>query len=250
MFGNNVTVASLNNGPLGGGAIYNMSTATNGTLTVGTDDTSTSFDGVFANGASRSLGLTKVGAGTLTLSGVNANTGDVTVNGGTLALIGSGAFANATNLAVATDATLDVSTRGDGTLTLAANQTLKHSGASTGPITVAGNLNMGSGILLLAINRSGLAHDSLSVSGSTTVSGTLAVTNTGAVLQVGDPFQLFPGGTPGFAAFNLPINDYTNNVIYGWNNTVSSNGKITLASVTPMVNPNRPTIQASVSGGP
>jgi autotransporter-associated beta strand protein len=248
VFGNNVTVANLNNGVNGGGAIYNMSTATNGTLTVGTDGTSTSFDGFFANGASRTLGLTKVGAGTLTLSAANTSSGDVTVNGGTLALTGSGSFGNASNLLVGTGATLDVSARGDTTLALNANQTLKHSGASTGPITVTGNLNLGSGALLLAINRSGLAHDSLAVSGSTTISGTLAVTNIGAMLQVGDSFQLFPGATPGFAAFSLPVNDYTNNVIYGWNNTVSSDGKITVASVTPMVNTNAPQLQVSASG--
>jgi|GEM_PF-1450651 len=249
VYGTTVAVNSLADGTSGAGVIYNKSTVTNGTLVVGMDGSISTFNGTFGDGASKTLNLTKVGAGTLTLSATSTNTGTVSVNGGTLALTGTGSFGNATAIAVGTGAALDVSGRGDSTLTLSAGQTLKHSGASTGSITVAGNVNLGSGIMLLAINRSGLAHDSLAVSGSTTISGTLAVTNIGAVLQVGDAFQLFPGATPGFTSFNLPVNDYANNVIYAWNNTLGSNGKITVASVVPLVNTNAPALQVSVSGG-
>ena len=249
-FGNNVTVASLNNGPGGGGAIYNMSTATNGTLTVGTDDSSTSFDGVFANGASQPLGLTKVGTGTLTLSAANGNTGNVTVNGGTLALTGSGSFNNAANLQVATGAVLDVTARGDGTLTLSASQTLKHSGSSVGPISVNGNVTVGSGVVLLGLNKanSPATNDTLVVSGALTAGGTLVVTNLGPVLAVGNSFTLFPAAVSGFSSVNLPTTDVANNVIYTWNNTLASDGKITVASVTPLVNTNAPNLQGSVSG--
>ncbi len=253
--GNNVTVASLasiNSGSIlqiEGARVRNMHATVPGTLTVGTDGSSSQFDGTFSDGAAAAFGLTKVGVGTLTLTAVNTNTGPVTVNGGTLALSGNGSFSKAAVLAVATGATLSASGRNDGTLTLNAGQTLKHSGAATGPITVGGNVNLGSGTLLFAINHSGLAHDSLAASGSVTYSGTLTVTNTGAALQAGDSFQLFATGTPGFTTFNLQTNDVINNMKYAWNNTVAADGKITVASAGILVNTNSPQVQVSVSGG-
>jgi fibronectin-binding autotransporter adhesin len=255
--GNNVTVANLSSTTSASGGLVtliegprvrNMNTTNTGTLTVGTDGTSTEFDGTFSDGSTAPFGLTKVGAGTFTLTGNNTNTGPVTVNGGKIALSGSGSFSKASILAVATGATLDVSGRGDSTLTLNANQTLKHSGSSTGPINVTGSVNLGSGTLLLAVNHSGLVHDSLTVSGSTTYNGTLAVTNIGAALQAGDQFQLFASGVSGFTSFNLQTNDVINNVKYTWNNTVVSDGKVTVASVSTLINTNAPHVQVSVSG--
>jgi len=52
-------------------------------LTVGSDNTSTTFSGFLLNGPGE-LGLTKVGTGTLTLSGVNSYSGPTLVNGGVL----------------------------------------------------------------------------------------------------------------------------------------------------------------------
>jgi fibronectin-binding autotransporter adhesin len=50
------------------------------TLTVGSDNSSTSYNGVISN----SGGLTKSGSGTLTLSGTNTYTGATTIHAGTL----------------------------------------------------------------------------------------------------------------------------------------------------------------------
>jgi len=114
---------------------------------------------------------------------------------------------------------------------------------------VNGNVNLGTGTLLLGVNRSGLAHDSLAASGTVTYSGTLAVTNLGAALQAGDSFQLFPAGVSGFTAFNLPVNDLANNVKYTWNNTVAADGRITVASVGSLVNADPAPIGTSVENG-
>lgn len=265
--GNSLSIANLGDIPALAGSNYppvvvNNSTAGAATLTIGTDNNDGLFTGQFIDGSSQPLGVTKAGTGTLTLSGDSTSTGTVSVDAGTLRLamasgtyfngdpiLGSGSFSNATAFAVATGATLDVSGRSDGTLTLNANQTLKHSGTSTGPIAVTGNVNIGSGALLLAINRAGLAHDSLAASGSTTYSGTLAVTNIGAALQVGDPFQLFPSGVSGFTAYNLQTADVVNNVKYTWDNTVSTDGKITVASVSTLVNSTPTNIVFSASDG-
>ena len=266
--GNDLSLANLVDGTLTtfNGTDYapvvaNNSGASAATLTVGSDNNSQTFVGTFINGSSQPLSLTKVGTGTMTLSGDSTCTGTVSVQGGTLALAaasgsfpngnpitGSGLFGSAASIAVATGATFDVSGRTDGTLTLNAGQTLKHAGAGTGPITVTGNVNLGTGTLLFAINRSGFAHDSLAASGVVTYSGTLAITNIGAVLQAGDSFQLFPSGVSGFTAFDLPTADVVNNVQYTWNNTVASDGKITVASVSPLVNTTPGNLLTSVSG--
>lgn len=266
--GNSVMVAnlsSINSGQVTGTGptIQNIS-STPATLTVGTDGTSTEFDGIFFNGGTGSLGLTKVGIGTLTLTAASTNTGTVSVNGGTLALSGSGSFNNAAVIAVGTSASYDVTAAG-GTLTLNSGQTLKGSGTVTGNIvagsgstinpgdgvgtlTVTGNATL-SGVLLMELNRTNTlaTNDSLVVSGTLNAGGTLTVTNLGPALQVGDSFALFSAGVSGFA-YNLETNDYVNNVKYTWNNTVSSDGKITVASVSTLVNVNPPQIQLSVSG--
>lgn len=79
------TIGSL----AGSGTVENSGTGTD-TLTVGGDNSSTTFSGVLQDGASGLLGLTKLGAGTLTLSGNStALTGLVTVNGGILQATGT-----------------------------------------------------------------------------------------------------------------------------------------------------------------
>lgn len=265
--GNNVSVANLvdqsstsavsNYPPV----IWNNSGTAAATLTVGSDNGSQLFGGVFGNGGAQPLGLTKVGAGTFTVTGDSTNSGPLIVSAGTLALaqstasypngqpvLGSGSFSNASAIAIATGAALDVSGRTDGTLTLTSGQLLEHSGAATGPITVIGNVNLGNGKLLFGVDRAGSAHDSLAASGTVTYSGTLVVTNLGAALQAGDSFQLFLSGTTGFTAFNLQTNDTLNNLKYTWNNTVSTDGKVTVASVGPLVNTTPTNIVTSISG--
>ena len=74
--------------------------------------------------------LNKVGAGTAELTAANTYTGDTNVNGGTLALVGSGSIAS-TNINVASDATFDVS-GATSTFELASGQTL-----SVGPEFIA-----------------------------------------------------------------------------------------------------------------
>ena len=264
--GNNVTVASLTsilNGSspviqlIEGPRVRNMNATTAGTLTVGTDGTSSQFDGTFSDGAAASFGLTKVGNGTLTLTAVSTNTGAVTVNGGTLAMSGSGSFNKASQIIANNGGFYDVSGAG-GTLTLNSGQTLRGNNGTVNGILVA---SAGSTV------APGFPHGTLTVSGNGTVNGTyranstapirqataassvssggsiifsgatLSVTNVGPKLQVGDSFQLFPGATAGFTNFTPQTNDVPSNAKYIWNNTVSSDGRVTVASVTFIVNP-------------
>lgn len=81
----NATVGSL----AGAGTVENAGGANARTLTVGGDNTSTTFSGTLQDGGAFNLGLTKTGNGALTLSGANVNTGSITVSAGTLNLTGS-----------------------------------------------------------------------------------------------------------------------------------------------------------------
>jgi len=272
LYGNNITVSNLSSVDSGnileieGPRVRNMHASTNAVLTVGTDGTSTEFDGTFSDGAAGTLGLTKVGAGTLTLTGVNTNSGPVIVSGGSLLLNDPGSFAKAALISARSGATFDVTGRGDQTLTLNSGQTLTGSGTVNGNLTTLagstlnpgdtiGTLNISenatlAGVLLLELNRTNTpaSNDSLAVTGTLTVGGTLTVTNLGPALHAGDAFHLFATGESGFAAVNLQTNDLANNVVYTWNNTITANGTITVASVRSLVNTNAPKIQVSITG--
>jgi fibronectin-binding autotransporter adhesin len=80
--GFNETIGSL----AGAGTVSNAG-ATAAVLTTGNDNLSTLFAGVIKDDGP--IGLTKIGTGTLTLSGVNTYTGPTTVANGTLAVTGS-----------------------------------------------------------------------------------------------------------------------------------------------------------------
>ena len=70
----------------GGGTIVTGGFATASTLTVGSDNSSTTFNGLLANGFSAALSLTKVGSGTLNLAGADTYSGTTTLSGGILQL--------------------------------------------------------------------------------------------------------------------------------------------------------------------
>jgi autotransporter-associated beta strand protein len=257
------TVANLQNYPIDGAFIPTvLNGATNAaTFTVGTDATSTEFDGVFLDGGAASLGVTKVGAGTLTLTGNSTNTGAVTVGAGTLALLTDGSFSNAAQIVISSDAVLDVTARTDGNLNLQNGQTLKgnggingnlatlpgsivNPGSSIGTLTVSNNATL-AGTLRMEVNRSSVPNcDQFIVLGTLTAGGTLAVTNIGAALQVNDIFQLFPNGISGFTV-SLPAVDPVNGVTYTWQDKVATDGFVKVLSVTPLA---PPTLNVSKTG--
>jgi autotransporter-associated beta strand protein len=92
--GYNVTFGSL----YGTGGTVNNNSLAASTLTVGSNNFSTSFSGSIADGSTGALSLVKVGTGTLTLTGTNTYTGGTTVTNGILAANSGSALGNGPTL--------------------------------------------------------------------------------------------------------------------------------------------------------
>jgi autotransporter-associated beta strand protein len=147
--------------------------------------------------------LTKNGAGTLTLSGVNTYTGTTTVNTGTLILNGGGSIASTPNISIGGGATLSAVSG----LTLGAAQTLTGNGTVLGNLTVNGTLAPGGGIGVLTCNNNVSlqpssatfmelnpvlgTNDQLLVGGALAYGGTLHLANISGNLAGGNSFKLF-----------------------------------------------------------
>jgi fibronectin-binding autotransporter adhesin len=80
----------------GAGTVENGHASTAAALTVGGDNTSTTFSGVIQNGAAAALGLTKAGSGRFTLASANSYTGATSISAGVLE-IGSAGTINSTS---------------------------------------------------------------------------------------------------------------------------------------------------------
>ena len=214
------------------------SSAASPTYRVGWKGTSSTFNGTIANDSS----LTKVGAGTFTLTGSSTYTGNTTVSAGVLALSGSATISGTTNIDVQSGAVLDVTALSTPTLGLGGSQTLRGNGtvagsvdsssggiiapgeASVGVLTVNTGASLG-GTTLMRVSHAGLASDQLVATNINYASGTLTVVNAGGSLSVGDTFTLFKGSLSGsFGTINLP--SYTQ-----WDTSqLAVNGTITVTN--------------------
>jgi outer membrane autotransporter protein len=150
----------------------------NGQLTVGGDGASTLYAGRIVDGAMQTS-LTKVGPGTLTLSGFNALSGPVRVLGGELAV--TEALPNAA-LAIGPGSLLTGEAR-FGSVSLGTGATLAPGigAGALGRISVAGNLSLAPGALYRVDATADGRADRIDVGGSATVAGATvqAVAGTG-----------------------------------------------------------------------
>src|SRR3989442_1061261 len=152
----------------GAGAVTSSAPGTV-TLTAGGNNSSTAFTGVIQNG-SGTVGLTKTGTGTLTLSGVNTYSGATTVSAGTL-------FVNGTQ--AASPVSVNGGTLG-GAGTVGAITTTAAGGSvspgQAGPgILSSGNVNWSTGapsfVVQLNGTTAGTGYDQLNVTGTVNLSG-------------------------------------------------------------------------------
>jgi|GEM_PF-2299728 autotransporter-associated beta strand protein/VCBS repeat-containing protein len=211
---------------------------------------STVFSGVISS--TNSSGITKVGSGSLTLSGANTYTGSTIVNAGTLYLENGSAIADSSAVTINSGAEIELyisdetigSLAGAGTLTLnGGSLTVGGNNSDTifsGQIQDGGNsgglIKTGSGTLTLT------AGDGINTySGGTSVdSGTLAISRashlgTGSVTLGDGTLQLLSGGN--LSSSNPMTNttvltgDSTINVASGvyakWSSVISGSGSLT-----------------------
>ncbi len=159
-------------------------------------------DSTYAGKIQGTIAITKVGTGTLTLSGSGNNyTGATTVSQGTLLLSGSAVITSSTSVEVQSGATLDVSGVTGGVYTFAAAQLLKGAGTVKGNSIVNGSLQPGSSpsILSFANNLTlasttqttidlasgtrGVNFDGINVGGALVYNGTLTLSVASALLN-------------------------------------------------------------------
>jgi fibronectin-binding autotransporter adhesin len=180
-------------------------------LTLGYGDTTETLQyGTIADNPAGggTVGLTKIGAGTLSLAINAVYSGYTTVSAGTLALVGSGVIPNSAVIAVASNATFDVS---QVAFTLGTGQVLTGGGmvngsmqadgtiAPAGTLTFNGNLTF-DGNLTFNVNTShAQSNDVVRVingAPNNTGTGTLTVNNLGPALIAGQKFYLFDQPLP------------------------------------------------------
>ena len=268
--GKTLTVDSSNLTLVFAGTLDTSSNAAGATTFAGAGNTTVS--GAIFNSTTGTLrGVTKTGAGTLTLGGVNTYNGDTTISGGKLALTGSGSIA--TSPTITNNGTFDVSAVTGGNYTLGSTQTYKGSGTTIGNLTINGAFTPGASPGLATFNNdltlgtsstttmeigglggvAGTDYDKVSVTGALTYGGALSVVayNSYNFAQAAS-FNLFGAGSRSgnFSSVSVAGTSLTNSsgvwsaTTGGYDYTFStSDGNLVIATAVP-----EPAASAAIGG--
>jgi autotransporter-associated beta strand protein len=190
-----MTIGSLS----GGGATGGNVDLRGDTLTVGGDNTSTTFAGQIASSGGGG-NLVKTGTGTLTLAGSNTYTGTTTVSQGTLVMGG---------------------TAGPGTLTVAPGAGL----GNVGQLNLSGNLVLGDGCYLNLNLASAGAADGIRLSGGYAAPGSAVKININALGGFGAGTYNLITGAAGIRASSFILNSVPPGYVLG---LTASNGTLVL----------------------
>jgi len=171
------------NGLSGDGTVNNSTGS--GSLSVGNNNSTSAFSGVIEN-TSGTLTLTKVGTGTLTLSGANTYSGNTTISAGTLALGSAGSINNTAKISVAAGATFDVSAIAS--YTLGSSTSITASGTSSAA-TIKGGTTVSLGSRPITLTYDG-SHPALTISQGTLSLNGNAFTINGTQLAGGHTYTI------------------------------------------------------------
>jgi fibronectin-binding autotransporter adhesin len=234
--GYNQSVAHLS-GVAATNRITNSEADTTSTLTVGSDNTSTTFGGFIEDGAG-TVALTKTGVGTLTLTGTNTYTGATQIQSGTVVLGATGRLNGTEEIQLSAGATLNV-TNVAGGLILGSHQTLSGYGTVIGDTTIEGILSPGNSVGTLTMDNLTLAdgatliwdyvntstYDRLETTDGTMTlpeGGTLYLTirgltvEPGFAIEEGHTFTIWNGEVANFDLATIQIDDSQSGWAHGW----------------------------------
>ncbi|HEX3628568.1 MAG TPA: autotransporter-associated beta strand repeat-containing protein [Verrucomicrobiae bacterium] len=164
-------------------------------------------------------------------------------NGATQEIVVVGSFEVVTNQTLAGIGTLNGFVQAD-------QGSIFNVGLPTGVFNVTSNATL-AGSVIMNLDDTNAAACSTLVAPAFTISNTatLLVTNVGPGLTNGVKFTLFNHPVAGFASMTLPATDPTGTATYLWQNTLSSDGSITLTNGGLVIGPSLPPhITFSVSG--
>ncbi|MEO6477244.1 autotransporter-associated beta strand repeat-containing protein [Luteolibacter sp.] len=206
--------ATTVNGLVGTGTVTNSS-ATAAILTAGANDQSSTFSGNFQNGTG-TVGFTKTGTGTLTLSGNNTHSGATTISTGTLSVGSTTALSANSTVTIAAAGFLDVNGYDVTIDGLLGTGTLNNNGASPSTLNAgAGGAStqfdgvIADGTNTIALTKSGAG--TLTLTGVNTYSGTTTIAN--GTVSVANPGA---GGNLGTASSAIILGDLSNKGILSY----------------------------------
>ncbi len=227
-------------GLIGGGNVVNGSNTTRW-ITVGLDNSNTTFSGSVADGSGTGFeGLRKRGTGTLTLSGSNSYSSTTTIENGTVVMTGSNSLAGPIDVGTTTTSTAKLVLAG-GSLnaTLGTAPTIQVGGAnnvSGAFLMTGGTMSTGSEIWL-ATGDGGYGYMNMS-GGTATVGSWLALGRGGGqgVLDVsGNASLSVTGNNLTIGSFGGSTGDIHGVVTVSGNATVNSTNAVYVGENTPGV---------------
>jgi autotransporter-associated beta strand protein len=175
--------------------------------------------------------ITKVGSGNWTLSGANTYSGGTVVNDGTLTVNNtSGSGTGSAAVSVNSPATLAGTGTINGATTINAGATITPGNNGIGTLTINNTITLAAGSTTqIEINKTTLAKDLLSTSGTVNYGGTLNVTNLSGTLAEGDSFKIFNAASYGGAFSTLILPALASDLM--WNTApLATSGTISVVS--------------------